>query len=391
MSPAPVRRRRTAADDWFFRLASKDRIEADRLRCPDRYRDAIGRYKYRQRTGRATGLSNAPNRAASERPSSTTLALTPVSRPPLSTTLTLRAVCRPASVTLRVQDEIGVAMSKRHAFVGGQGGRKPIREFSDKARRNLRLTCADLQALGEAPEWMLTLTLPAEWESVVPNGRELKRLKKLFDKRMRRWCARQGIELSALWFLEFQERGAPHFHYLLWQRAIAKDHASTLSESLRRDFIRWVSIAWADVVSHPDPVERVKHEAAGTRVERMRKPHFGYAMAYASKPRQKVVPDEFQDVGRFWGLMNYQRPAPIKFWFEDRVEVVKQFVEAAVRPLAEHSERFAGTVRRLFSLFFEVDNRWTDRHYFGGLAFTAFGSASSLAVLSSPGPSCQGL
>lgn len=375
MSPASVRRRRTTADDWFFRLASPDRIEADRLRCPGRYRDAIGRFQYRQRTGRPSGLSNAPNRAAKHRKAS---AATP---PPLSSKLTLRAVCRPASVKLYVQDEIGQAMAKRVSSGGGEGGRKPIREFSDKARRNLQLTCADLQELGEVPEWMLTLTLPAEWESVVPNGRELKRLKRAFDKRMRRWCARRGIKLSALWFLEFQKRGAPHFHYLLWDKAPEEGHGTALDDAFRREFIRWVSMAWADVVAHPDPMERMKHEAAGTRVERMRTGHFGYAMAYASKPRQKIVPDGFQDVGRFWGLINYRMPQPIEFWFEDTIETVKRYVEATVQPLVEHSEGFATKVTRLFSLLFEVDNRWTERHYFGVLAFTAFGPASSLAVL----------
>lgn len=80
-----------------------------------------------------------------------------------------------------------------------------------------------------------------------------------------------------------------------------KDQGAALRDRLRRDFNQWVSGAWADVVSHPDPIESMKHEAAGTRVERMRKRHFGYAMACASKPRQKVVPDGFLDGGHFWG------------------------------------------------------------------------------------------
>ena len=231
---------------------------------------------------------------------------------------------------------------------------------------------------------MLTLTMPAEWESVAPNGAEVKRLKKAFDKRARRWFSRSQIGIAALWFLEFQERGAPHFHYMLWDGEANASVQSQLTDSLRKEFIRWVSKAWAEVVDHPDPVERMKHEAAGTRVERMRRRHFGYAMAYASKPRQKQVPEGFQDVGRFWGLLGFRRPKPIEFWLEGSVDLVREYVERATAPLVQFSEQFPARIRRLFKLLFEVDNRGTDRHYFGDLGFTAFGAASVAAVMAGP-------
>jgi hypothetical protein len=90
---------------------------------------------------------------------------------------------------------------------------------------------------------------------------------------------------SWVWWLEFQERGAPHIHFLStgW---IGK---------------QWIAQSWADVTGGDARV--------ATRIEGLRTPAAAgaYAAKYASKQVQKVVPEEFIDVGRFWGVVGEAR------------------------------------------------------------------------------------
>jgi len=83
---------------------------------------------------------------------------------------------------------------------------------------------------------------------------------------------------SACWFLEFQERGAPHFHILL------------------TGFIPYQAVAWLWHWSSGAPME------TSTNVKKLTKP-VQYAVKYAKKATQKEVPDQFKDVGSFWGVL----------------------------------------------------------------------------------------
>ena len=93
---------------------------------------------------------------------------------------------------------------------------------------------------------------------------------------------RGRITRLSLWVLEFQERGAPHFHVFF-------------DKNLDRNA---VSAAWFRIVGSDDP----KHLLAGTRIEAFRCPEAlgPYLMPYAAKLRQKDVPEGFASVGRFW-------------------------------------------------------------------------------------------
>ena len=174
------------------------------------------------------------------------------------------------------------------SFVGsGVGGSAPrrgsVRGFSRRSgsrlSRYLRSCVADYRTL-------VTLTYPGEQRSWLNFKRDLR----VFLAR----CARRsrGPDLarpwSACWFLEFQRRGAPHFHIFL-THDIPKD---------------WCSDAWFDVVNSGDE----KHRRAGTRCERLRSGRngtIGYARKYATKREQKQVPDLFaaSGVGRWWGVV----------------------------------------------------------------------------------------
>lgn len=205
-----------------------------------------------------------------------------------------------------------------------------VREFSSRSRRRLREVAHDLGELHKC-EAMLTLTLPGEWATVCPDGRRFKRHVRVLRKRLGRYFEAHSVrEWGALWFLEFQERGAPHLHACFWGvEAVAL-------EAMRV----WIAAAWADVVGHPDPVERAKHEAAGTKWERSRTGHFGYASKYASKMQQKRVPDGFRDVGRFWGIWRGVAPKPV-VWTEDRsLGEVRVLLRQLVELLPEQGVRF---------------------------------------------------
>ena len=84
---------------------------------------------------------------------------------------------------------------------------------------------------------------------------------------------------SLVWFLEFQQRGAPHFHFL-GTEFIGKD---------------WVSKNWAEITRG--------NMKSCSSVEAIRKPEAmgWYARKYAMKSEQKEVPQEFKNIGRMWG------------------------------------------------------------------------------------------
>lgn len=133
--------------------------------------------------------------------------------------------------------------------------------------------------------WMVTLTYP----SVFPcNGWESKEHLRRFNQELKRWFNRNtcgDVEPSIFWFLEFQERGAPHYHLFL-------------NFQPDKDF---VSKRWYEIVGTDDD----RHLRAGTRCEKLHAGRGGtvsYASKYAAKLEQKSVPAGFENVGRFWGI-----------------------------------------------------------------------------------------
>jgi hypothetical protein len=162
----------------------------------------------------------------------------------------------------------------------------------------------DGQEHGRLPA-MVTLTYPGEWLVVAPNGRAAKAHLRAFRERYRRaW----GEDLVCIWKLEFQRRGAVHFHMLC-----CPPHG--VDRVLGLAFREWLSWTWASVVKHPDQEERARHLLAGTGIDyaeglRNRDPrrlaaYFGKHNAAGDKEYQHVVPEAWQEPGagpgRFWG------------------------------------------------------------------------------------------
>jgi hypothetical protein len=131
---------------------------------------------------------------------------------------------------------------------------------------------------------LLTLTYPGQFST---DGREVKR----HWANMRRWLSRRGV--AGAWFMEFQERGAPHFHCFLTGEVPKCE----------------VAAAWYQIVGSGDH----RHARAGTRIEVLREVHAAgaYAAKYLKKQEQKEVPEGFSDVGRFWGLFGGLAVQPV--------------------------------------------------------------------------------
>lgn len=223
---------------------------------------------------------------------------------------------KPASVEVRLSDRI--ARTSPPLVADKYAKRGIIKELSDRSRQRLQARAYSLQAQGHKAQVMITLTSPANWEWVyiadengeaVNGGRLFKRHMELFKKRLTRFMDRfpKLRNWKALWFLEFQKRGAPHVHIMLF--------AVSIPDEVRKALSRWAGVAWSEIVGNPDSRELAKHKKACSRVERMRSEHFGYAAKYASKAHQKDVPEEFQGVGRFWGNWNHAEPKPDDFSF----------------------------------------------------------------------------
>lgn len=171
------------------------------------------------------------------------------------------------------------------------GRRGRVREFSRRSRTRLQQTlCAVPIAHVGRGLLFITLTYPRAWPG---DWRRWKR-----DLDTLRWrLADKFPRFGAVWKLEPQRRGAPHFHLLVvGVPFIAK---------------AWLSEAWYDVVGSKDP----KHLAAGTQVQLARS-HRGvvsYASKYTAK-RQELPADWQEGVGRWWGVLGRKHLGIVWGW-----------------------------------------------------------------------------
>jgi hypothetical protein len=172
-------------------------------------------------------------------------------------------------------------------IVVGEGlRREEIYEFSSKSRANLSFVLSNTEIEFDK---MLTLTYPADFPL---DGRDCKR----HLHAMLAWLRRRNIE-AYCWFMEFQKRGAPHFHILV----SGGDYIDRLDLSNR----------WYEVVGSGE----FAHYMAGTNIRKPTKKrglHF-YGVKYAQKARQKSVPPDFRNVGRLWGCSRNVHPADALF------------------------------------------------------------------------------
>jgi len=173
---------------------------------------------------------------------------------------------------------------------------------------------------------MVTLTYPCHWEAAAPDGATAKRHLRAFIERWSRAFGRP----PGLWKLEFQGRGAPHFHLHVPVPALApspfcaEDHGEDSCSCWT--FEEWVSWTWADVVDVAPVGDcdcRAKHLRAGTGVDFAAAAGFSdpkrlavYFLGHGLKHRdgkeyQHQVPAIWREPGRgpgrFWGYWRLSR------------------------------------------------------------------------------------
>lgn len=157
-----------------------------------------------------------------------------------------------------------------------RGIRGVIKKLTDAAKRRMVLMFRNTPGL----RVLVTLTYPGKQDLVPTDGKVVKAHLKAFQEAVKR----KYPGIGAVWFLEFQARGAPHYH-MFATLPIDKD---------------WLSETWNRIAGANDP----DHLEAGTKVEWLRCPSTAagaYAAKYSAKAEQKEVPEEYQNVGRFWG------------------------------------------------------------------------------------------
>ena len=175
--------------------------------------------------------------------------------------------------------------------------RGKVKGFSKASRRRMIKTCA---RLGNAVPIFLTLTYGKRYPS---DPKQWKRHLDTFGKRL----VRYNPNLSAIWRLEPQKRGAPHYHLLIYQ------------SNGKAPFVpkKWIAKAWSEVLgSYSDS----KHLVAGTRIESLDSSRGAafYVSKYCAKlPEDDDFPEEWKKAGRLWGIIN-KKSVP----FADKYEML---------------------------------------------------------------------
>ena len=173
-----------------------------------------------------------------------------------------------------------------------------IKEWSPKSRANMvarfsSLDCGPLFSNELQRTAMITLTYPDTWEKVVPTGHDAKRHLQAFKKRYERAFK---VPFYGLWKVEYQARGAVHFHILC-------------SPPNNPAFIRWLAKTWMEVVNHPDSEERARHLISGT--------HISYDDKYAGFDIRSIIVYFSKHAAPHGGSKEYQNQPPL-LWREEK-------------------------------------------------------------------------
>lgn len=166
----------------------------------------------------------------------------------------------------------------------GGGTRGEIRELSRQSRTRLLYKARNIGNLTH----LVTFTYPHEDYAENATGGNFMQdglTVKNHLRKLRQALVYRGF--YGFWFLEFQKRGAPHFHFFCCGDMTA-DQVLKLKKT-------WHKMVGSTCQHHLD---------RGVDYQELRKKHSAgaYAAKYSSKDEQKTVPDRYQNVGRFWGL-----------------------------------------------------------------------------------------
>lgn len=220
----------------------------------------------------------------------------------------------------------------------GGGKRGAINGFSVQSRRRLLYTIAKIKRAAELP-CFVTLTYPGEF----PTVERAKRDKKVFEQRLVRAFEQAGL----IWKLEPQQRGAPHYHLLVWGVE-------------EKELLRWTVENWFEIAGNGDINHRLFHAGLlrGSKpcVQMVRswRGVWSYASKYLGKTFE-VAEWGKKWTGRFWGVV---KPENIPFGEEIIIDVPLKEVFVVMR----YQRRFSGVQRAGNSLTIFCDaTHWAEK------------------------------
>lgn len=175
--------------------------------------------------------------------------------------------------------------------------RGPCSGFSVASRRRLRMKLMSVD-WSRTDSYFVSLTYHKTWPG---DWRQWKKQLQAFTRRLQRAFP---DHLGIIWRLEFQKRGAPHFHLVvLWSRG---------SAPARHDFSRWCRGNWLAVIGGTKDRAAWAHGVVTLKVNKKRGygAVVGYLLKEMGKLKQSVRVDtetgevqSMDEIGRVWGLM----------------------------------------------------------------------------------------
>lgn len=173
-----------------------------------------------------------------------------------------------------------------------------IRGMSSKSRKRMMEAIAQWRDFDHRTAYFITITYHEEWGV---SFEAWKRDIEVFVKRMKRKFDNTG----GLWKLEFQQRGAPHFHLIV--SGLSRVHSEVME---------WVTKNWGEI-AHQNSEYRGLYATNVRRITSLR-----HAMHYAAKYMTKSVPVyvnpdeetgelELIPTGRIWAVFGNVDRTPI--------------------------------------------------------------------------------
>jgi len=172
----------------------------------------------------------------------------------------------------------------------GGGARGPITAFTEGSRRRMEIRFRESEWPMHRLLLFVTLTWPGFF-SADPQD---------WKRALRAWIAayeRAWGPLITIWVLEFQLRGAPHFHL-----AIAGPKGVSIEEMRA-----WNAETWYRIAGHGDERHLRQHQKPGhCKKARSVNELLGYLQKELRKSRQKELPawltERDEGAGRWWGM-----------------------------------------------------------------------------------------
>jgi hypothetical protein len=174
------------------------------------------------------------------------------------------------------------------------GPKKQIYNFSSKSRKAMMMKLDSLCCVFK-PNYFLTLTYPKDFPR---DGRLCKsHLQRLFA-----FLKGQGefrgldSDVKFFWKMEFQSRDALHYHILVESSLPLDDLKSAVIKKWKQ--LTGNTYEWGGVdlsIIRDDFRARI------------------YTALYTQKKHQNIIPEDFQNAGRFWGVMGITEPTDSEF------------------------------------------------------------------------------